>query len=119
MDIGASLADKTVNQAVRYVLNMPAQHRHTRRSERRRAEVPQAGMGGRVAEQHLPGNHFHDGFQRPQPHAVQLLRRERAVRREAGENGDYVGVAGDYPGMQETIPMHGIGFTKLTIKPVR
>ena len=54
-DIGSSLADETVDQAVRDVLNMPAQDRDPRRSERRGAKISQAGVGGRIPEQHLPG----------------------------------------------------------------
>ena len=105
-DIGASFANETVDQAVRDVLNMPAQYRDPRRSERRGAKISQTGVSGRIPEQHLPGHHLNDRFQRAEPHAVQLLRRQCAVRREAGQDGDDIGVAGDYPGMQERIPMH-------------
>ncbi len=44
---------------------------------------------------------------------------ERAVRRKTAENGYDIRIARDDPGMQERIPMHGIGFTQLPIQAVR
>jgi hypothetical protein len=112
-DVRAPLGDETVDQAVRYVLNMPAQDRDAGRSERPGAKVSEACVIGRIPEQHLPGHNLNDRVQRSEPHLIQLLRRGCTVGRETAEDSDDVRIAGYYPGMQESIPMHRIGFPQL------
>src|ERR1039458_4647858 len=117
-DIRSSFADETGNQAVRDVLNMPAQYRDPRGSKRCGAEVSQSRVNRRIPEQHLPGHDLNDWIHCPEAHVVQLLRCERSVSRQAAQDRYNVSIPRNYPRMQESIPMHGIGFTQFPIQPV-
>ena len=68
-------------------------------------QLAQPGVGRRVHEEHLLDHHLGDRADLRRAQRLEVLRRGRAVGREAVQDGDDVLVARDDPGVQVRVPV--------------
>ena len=105
--IHASLRLNLVEKLIHNLPNMRAQFLDACRSKSFGREAAKASVRPAIHEQHQLHHKTRDRAQASQPDSLQLFWSRRTGRRKRMQNLDHILVAGDDPGMQERVPVHG------------
>ncbi len=95
-------------QGVHDRLDMATKALHAMRRECYRTDSTQAGMNGRIHEEHLPNHGAADLAHGGQSDLFQMFWLGSALCRKAAQDGGHVFVARNHPGMQKRIPVDRI-----------